>query len=792
MRFTYEDEGQKHEFQLHQGEFKIGRDPSCEIATTNRSVSRKHVVITVKGTTVMVKDEASGNGMFVNDVRMPEAVLKNGDVLRAGKFALTFEGEADDRTIVGSGGADQEGTLVEGAGAAPPPPRRAPSAQQREAAGHKTAPLDDVRDELARMAAAPPPPKKSKPVEAEPGPPAKIKVVKGMTASTRDLKGRLSLGTQDDNSLVLTGDGISRNHTEIVVKDGKWVVRDLASRNGTYVNGKKVDEHVLADGDSIQIGSVGLTFASSASSPAAAAVAPAGRKEAAAAPPPSKTAADPAADAKRKKMLLIGIGVVGLIVVFGLLANMKDPEEAGGGNGGEPNGGAAAAAKFEEDAWAAWGEVYTAMDGSEYKGAAGALNAVRDLYKGAEQDEAEVKAWAKVIDQFQAAGVRCVNLNGQGWDELKATLDAAAAAGPFMAKYAEDRSAWCIESKKVWEDMSLAQEAENLKKWADAVAHYRAVPDGHACYGDLAKQALKNAMDQWKKDYVDKLNQLDNAGDYEQCVATHKDMLKNIPDSKGDRKLFERYEKWNNNLSASRRKKAADQLIAQGKYEEALRELDAAVTTDDKLLAEIEKLRGQAMAGGTVSEVNKLYKEGKADEALARLGEVADQPILAQLKQKITRVVNAYKDAQAAEERKDFVTAKRWWNEIVSAEEERDNFYRLTAEQKAGFDPTAQAAELTQQADGKMANDDYVGARELAEQAINYVPGYEAAQRIINLIVKEAESRYRFLYSGWKDMPVEEALKKAQEIKAMFRASDGKTWKGVNDLIERIQKESGK
>ncbi|GEM_PF-3972923 len=791
MRFTYEDEGQKHDFQLQQGEFKIGRDPSCEIATTNRSVSRKHVVITVKGTTVMVKDEASGNGMFVNDVRMPEAVLRNGDVLRAGKFALTYEAEDNDGTVVGSG-ADQDGTLVEGGAAAPPPPRRPASPQQREAAGHKTAPLDDVREELAKMAAAPPPPKKSRPVEAPPGPPAKIKVVKGMPASTRDLKGRLSLGTQDDNSLVLTGEGISRNHTEIVVKDGKWVVRDLASRNGTYVNGKKVDEHVLADGDSIQIGSVGLTFASAASSPAIAAAAPVGSKAAAAAPSPPKAAADPAAAAKKKKMLLIGGAAVGLFAVIGILASMKDPDAGGGGNGGEPNGGTSTEAQFTEEATAAWLEVLGALDAREYKGASESLSAVRSVYKKYGQDEAEVKAWAKVVDAFLAAGPKCVNLNGQGWDDLKALLDAAAAAGTFGADYATDRSGWCERSKKVWEDMSLAQEAESKKKWADVVAHYKLVPETNSCYGELAKQAMKNAVEQWKKDYIDKLNQFDNVGDYEQCVATHKDMIKNIPEMKGDRKLVERRDRWDSNVSASRHKKAADVLIAQGKYEEALRELDAAITTDEKLLAEIEKLRVQAQSGGTIAEVNKLYKEGKADEALARLGEVGDQPVLAQFKQKITKVMNAYQDALAAEERKDYSTAKRWWNEIVSSEEDRDNYYRRTAEQKAGFDPTAQAGELTSQADAKMSADDYVGARTLAEEALSYVPGYPGAQRIVELVVAEAGRRYPILYADWKKMPIDEALKKAQEIKAMLRASDAKYWKSVNELIERIQKESGK
>jgi hypothetical protein len=290
-----------------------------------------------------------------------------------------------------------------------------------------------------------------------------------MPASIRELKGRVTLGTQDDNSLVLSGDGISRNHTEIVVKGGKWVVRDLASRNGTWVNGKKIDEHVLADGDQIQIGSVGLTFASAASTPAAAAVPAAGAREAAAAPPPpKKTAVDPAAAAKKKKMLLIAGAVVVVFAIVGILANMA-PDEGGGG--GQPDAGQPTATKFEEDALAAWEAVYTALDGREWKGASQALDEVRNLYEKNGQDQAEVKAWKKVIEAFLNSGTNCSNLNGQGWDDLKALLEEAAAAGTYMAEYATDRAGWCDRCKAVWLEISQGQDAESKKSWADAVAH---------------------------------------------------------------------------------------------------------------------------------------------------------------------------------------------------------------------------------------------------------------------------------------------------------------------------------
>ena len=47
---------------------------------------------------------------------------------------------------------------------------------------------------------------------------------------------------------------ISRNHCEIDTVHGSLVLRDLKSRNGTYVNGSRITECVLYPGDAIQLG----------------------------------------------------------------------------------------------------------------------------------------------------------------------------------------------------------------------------------------------------------------------------------------------------------------------------------------------------------------------------------------------------------------------------------------------------------------------------------------------------------------------------------------------------------
>jgi len=58
------------------------------------------------------------------------------------------------------------------------------------------------------------------------------------------------------------GASVSRVHAEIAIQDGGIAVRDPGSRNGTYLNGKRLDgPHPLAKGDLIMLGSGGPTFA---------------------------------------------------------------------------------------------------------------------------------------------------------------------------------------------------------------------------------------------------------------------------------------------------------------------------------------------------------------------------------------------------------------------------------------------------------------------------------------------------------------------------------------------------
>jgi diguanylate cyclase (GGDEF)-like protein len=67
--------------------------------------------------------------------------------------------------------------------------------------------------------------------------------------------GRTIIGRGQQADIQVTDEGISRRHAEISHVRDDIVIRDLGSTNGTYCNGEKITEHVLTDGDKIQVGS---------------------------------------------------------------------------------------------------------------------------------------------------------------------------------------------------------------------------------------------------------------------------------------------------------------------------------------------------------------------------------------------------------------------------------------------------------------------------------------------------------------------------------------------------------
>ncbi|MBU6347187.1 MAG: FHA domain-containing protein, partial [Actinomycetales bacterium] len=64
-------------------------------------------------------------------------------------------------------------------------------------------------------------------------------------------------------TIVLDDDFVSSQHTRLIPKDAHWIVEDLGSTNGTWIDGEKINgPTVLTAGAKLQIGRTSLELSS--------------------------------------------------------------------------------------------------------------------------------------------------------------------------------------------------------------------------------------------------------------------------------------------------------------------------------------------------------------------------------------------------------------------------------------------------------------------------------------------------------------------------------------------------
>jgi EAL domain-containing protein (putative c-di-GMP-specific phosphodiesterase class I) len=72
-----------------------------------------------------------------------------------------------------------------------------------------------------------------------------------------------SVGRAEGNACRLYAAAVSKHHAVLVEQNGRLVLRDLASTNGTFVNGVRIVEQPIVDGDIIHVGPIEICFRSS-------------------------------------------------------------------------------------------------------------------------------------------------------------------------------------------------------------------------------------------------------------------------------------------------------------------------------------------------------------------------------------------------------------------------------------------------------------------------------------------------------------------------------------------------
>ena len=108
-------------------------------------------------------------------------------------------------------------------------------------------------DEVGELANAP--------VEGLEGPALVVRSGGGRAGETfRPTGERTRIGRAPDCEIFLDDVTVSRNHAVLVERDGRFLVEDQGSLNGTFVNRRRIDSAPLENGDEVQIGKYRLTF----------------------------------------------------------------------------------------------------------------------------------------------------------------------------------------------------------------------------------------------------------------------------------------------------------------------------------------------------------------------------------------------------------------------------------------------------------------------------------------------------------------------------------------------------
>jgi ABC-type multidrug transport system ATPase subunit/pSer/pThr/pTyr-binding forkhead associated (FHA) protein len=174
----------------------IGRDPAAAVRVTGGPISRRHATVehTQEG---WVLTDHSRNGVFVEGRRTPRVLITDSTAVALGR---RVDGVVLTLTPISEDGA----------------PASMERRTRRSADRTSThARLSDVHDLVAAQ---------------------------------------LAIGRLPDNDVVLDDLLVSRRHAVLHRTRTGWRIRDLASDNGTYLNGRRVTETDVADGDLIGVG----------------------------------------------------------------------------------------------------------------------------------------------------------------------------------------------------------------------------------------------------------------------------------------------------------------------------------------------------------------------------------------------------------------------------------------------------------------------------------------------------------------------------------------------------------
>jgi pSer/pThr/pTyr-binding forkhead associated (FHA) protein len=227
------------EYPITGNQLVFGRDAGSDVVIAGTEVSRRHAEIqaTPEG---YVLNDLSVNGTYVNGERIGrQHLLARADVIRIGHDEFRFYADAP--------------------AAVERPRRSAPSVTAPQVPAGAGARLSDTLHGIPQSALA---------SAVTPTQPQKAALA-SLLVRNGNLKGRrlpvkipnVNIGRAEFNDVVIADPSVSTSHAKLERRDDIWVLSDLGSTNGTYVEGERLSgEMALGPGSTVKFGEVAVLF----------------------------------------------------------------------------------------------------------------------------------------------------------------------------------------------------------------------------------------------------------------------------------------------------------------------------------------------------------------------------------------------------------------------------------------------------------------------------------------------------------------------------------------------------
>lgn len=213
-------------YTLHQDQIALGRSEDCDIVLSERSVSRHHAEIAYDRHDYYLVDLESGNGTRLNTTRLhagERQLLRSNDIISIEPFDIHFISD------IGTG--------------------EEPSHFDDEITDTDIIEIKMIKKVLKALDDEMVPSLQVASGEHEG---KKISITPDMSECT--------IGRDDHCGFPIPDSSVSRTHAVLRRKWGGIAIADLDSKNGTFVNGERVQEKLLSDGDQVVVGTVKLVY----------------------------------------------------------------------------------------------------------------------------------------------------------------------------------------------------------------------------------------------------------------------------------------------------------------------------------------------------------------------------------------------------------------------------------------------------------------------------------------------------------------------------------------------------